>query len=116
MNIEHSNHKIAPAEKYPLTKDEDAYPCMEDWEYRSVVGIMLYLAGSNRPDISYMVHQCTRFSHNSKHSHEVGVKYIAWYLKGTKDKGLIHKNTSQKIKLGLFAYDDLFVLKVEQEF
>ena len=64
---------------------------LRKWNYCSMVRILLYLAGSNRPDIAYAVHQCARFSHNPKASHEVGVKHIARYLRGTRDKGLIMK-------------------------
>ena len=89
MNMTDSNPKFTPGDKFPLVKDADGDPCREDWEYRSVVGMMLYLAGSNRPAISYAVHQYVRFSHNSKKCHEVGLKSIAICLKGTRDEGMI---------------------------
>ena len=67
---------------------------------------MLYLAGSTRPDISYVVHQCAQFSHNPRHYHEVGLKHIAQYLQGTKDKGMILNLNSKNLKLDLFADAD----------
>ena len=72
----------------------------------SIVGMLLYLAGSTRPDIAYAVHQCARFSHLPKASHEIGVKHIVRYLKGTRDKGLIIKPDAKDLKLGLFADAD----------
>ena len=75
-DMEECNYKYTPAEKLPLGKDKSGDPSREDWEYRSVVGMLLYLAGSSRPDIAYVVHQCARFSHNPKNSHEVDVKHI----------------------------------------
>ena len=68
--------------------------------------MLLYLAGSTRPDISYAVHECARFSHQPRASHEVGVKHIVRYLKGTKDKGLIMKPYKDNLKLDLFAAAD----------
>ena len=62
--MQESNIKYTPAEKEPLHKDLDGSPCCEEWDYRSIVGMLLYLAGSTRPDIAYDVHQCARFSHN----------------------------------------------------
>ena len=67
MDMEDCNHKYTPADKDPLCKDVNGAPCCEDWDYRSIVGMMLYLAVSTRPDISYDVHQCARFSHSPKH-------------------------------------------------
>ena len=62
--------------------------------------------GSSRPDIVYIVHQCVRFSHNPNHSHEVGVKHIIRYLKGTKDKYLILSPNAAKLQLDLYADAD----------
>jgi hypothetical protein len=36
-------------------------PHSESWNYRSVEGMMLYLAINTRPEISMAVHQCARF-------------------------------------------------------
>ena len=44
---------------------------------------------SHRPDLTYAVHQCARFSHDPKREHGEAVKRIGRYLKGTADKGLI---------------------------
>ena len=77
--LEDCNPKFTPADKVPLDKILDGDSCCEEWEYRSIVGMLLYLAGSTRPDISYAVHQCARFSHKPKASHEIGVTHIVWY-------------------------------------
>ena len=50
---------------------------------------MLYLASNTRPDISFAVHQCERFTNNIKASHETDVMRICRYLQGTKDGGLV---------------------------
>ena len=75
----------------------------------------MYLASNSRPDIAFAVHQCARFTHNSKASHEKGLLRICAYLKGTHDKGLIFKPTFNNISvdcyvdadfLGLFGTED----------
>ena len=78
-----------PAVTTPLGQDLDGKAFSEEWEYSSIVGMLMYLGQNTRPDIAFAVHQCARFTHNPKHSHAIGVKRIIWYLQGTKDKGMI---------------------------
>ena len=54
--MDDSNPKYTSAENDPLHKDGRGGLCCEEWNYCSVVGMMLYLAGSTRPDIAYAVH------------------------------------------------------------
>jgi hypothetical protein len=63
----------------------------DEWNYKSVCGMLLYLSTNSRPDITYAVSQVCRFSHDPKQSHAAGVKRIVRYLAGTKDKGTIFK-------------------------
>lgn len=51
--------------------------------------MLLYLSGNTRPDITFAVHQCARYSHAPKQSYAVAVKQILRYLKGTSAKGMI---------------------------
>ena len=103
-----------PANLHPLGADKNGKPFNEDWSYPSAVGQLLYLSSNSRPDIQFAVHQCTRFTHNPKHSHAQAVKRIACYLKGTADKGLIMTpDTSQGLDChcdadfcGLWGHED----------
>mmetsp|Transcript_35250 Transcript_35250/g.50024 ORF Transcript_35250/g.50024 Transcript_35250/m.50024 type:complete len:80 (-) Transcript_35250:510-749(-) len=52
----------------------------EDWDYASVIGMLMYLAHNSRPDIAYAVHQAARFTHDPKKSHAVAIKQILRYL------------------------------------
>ena len=70
--------------------------------YASIIGIMFYLVSNTRPDISFAVHQCARFTHNTKASHETAVKRICWYLQGTKDNDVVF-NPSKKLVVGFYA-------------
>ena len=58
--MEDCNIKFTPADKVPLNKDLDGDHWCEEWNYRSIIGMLLYLAGSTCPDIAYDIHQCTR--------------------------------------------------------
>lgn len=66
-------------------KHDDSFP------YRSIIGKLNYLEKSSRPDISYAVHQCARFSQDPRKSHAAAVRWLGRYLAGTKDKGIIFK-------------------------
>ena len=73
------------------------------WNYPSVVGMLLYLPGNTRPDITMAVSQVCHFSHSPKQSHAKAVKHILRYLKGTVDKGMIIRPNGT---LGLGNYCD----------
>ena len=89
---------------YPLlSKDKDGLPRKCPWKYRTAIGMLGYLSGSTRPDISMATHQCARFNNDPKLSHERAVKKIGRYLLDTKDKGLIFKPDTSK---GLECYVD----------
>ncbi len=57
-------------------------------EEASVVGMLLYL-GHSLTDISFATHQCARYTHSPKQSHEAGLQQIERYLKDTLKKGLV---------------------------
>ena len=85
--------------------------------YASVIEMMLYLASNTRPDISFAVHQCARFTHNIKVSHETAVNRICGYLQGTKENGLVF-NPSKKLVVDCYAdadfqdWGDMKILKI----
>jgi hypothetical protein len=51
--------------------------------------MMQYLQGHSIPDIVFAVAQCSWYTHNLKHSHEIALQRIGLYLQGTKNRGLI---------------------------
>jgi hypothetical protein len=72
-----------------LYPDLNGHPRQEKWNFRSVIGKLNFLAQNTRPDISFAVHQCARFSSKPTALHELAVKRLGRYLLATKDKGLI---------------------------
>ena len=68
LDAAESTGKWTPAEKKPLTKDEDGEPAHRKFSYASVIGQLLYLVGRSRPDISCAAHQAARFSYSRKRS------------------------------------------------
>ena len=66
--------------------------------------MLLYLKHS-RPDISFATHQCARYTHLPKRSHENALIRIGRYLKGTLDKGLI-LTPSETLKIDCYPDAD----------
>ena len=67
--MEHCNGLPTPTMiEAPLGTDANGYDAKRDWpnSYYYIIGMMLYLASNTRPDISFAVHQCARFTHNTK--------------------------------------------------
>ena len=89
----------------PVASDKDGPPFNEDWSYRSVTGMLMYLATNSRPDIMYAVHSCARFNHCPKQSHGKAILHIVKYLKSTKKQGLILR-PSQELSIDLMVDAD----------
>ena len=73
------------------------------FHYRSVLGKLNYREKGSRPDIAYITHQCARFLSCPKKEHAEAIRWLARYLKGTRDKGMILQPTGDK---GLEVYVD----------
>ena len=92
-DMEDCNPNYVPAIQTPLGTDKDGPPMEEKWNYRAIVGMLLYLSGNTRPDITFAVSQVARFSNDPKKSHATAVKTILRYLKGTANRGMIMRPT-----------------------
>src|SRR3954467_10115651 len=75
---------------------------VEQREYRSMIGSLLYLCAS-RPDIMLSVGMCARFQAAPKESHVVAVKRIFRYLVHTPNFGLRYPKVSS---FNLIGYTD----------
>ena len=110
--MDHCNGLPTPTKvKASLGTDANGSEAKRDWPnlYASVIGMMLYLASNTRPDISFAVHQCDRFTHSTNVSHETSVKRTCRYLQGTNDNGLVF-NPSKKLVVDCYADADFAVL------
>ena len=65
-------------------RDPNGEPFDKSFHYRSVIGKLNYLEKGTRSDISYITHQCARFTESPKNSHTKALQWLARYLKGTK--------------------------------
>jgi Reverse transcriptase (RNA-dependent DNA polymerase) len=105
LGLEDARTSSIPADTKTLGKSVNSESTKESWSYSSVVGMLMYLCSNSRPDITFAVHQCARFTHCTRRVHEQAVKRIARYLRGTKDKGMIIKPNGD-LKLDCYADAD----------
>ncbi|XP_039968112.1 secreted RxLR effector protein 161-like [Bactrocera tryoni] len=67
-------------------------------QYQSIVGALMYLAISTRPDIIHSVSKLSQRNTNPHIEHEAGVKHLLRYLKKTADFKLHYVKTGKDIE------------------
>jgi hypothetical protein len=75
----------------PLTNSQEP-PNIKS--FQSLVGSLLWIARSTRPDIAYAVHRVTRKAHQPSLEDWKKAKKVARYLKGTKELRLVLRNAN----------------------
>ena len=80
----------------PANEEDD---CMDQPQYQSAIGSLMYLSVSTRPDISYAVSSLARYSSKPTKQHWTALKRLLRYLKGTTKYGILFSKeaTSQCI-------------------
>ncbi|CAM8983199.1 unnamed protein product [Rhodiola kirilowii] len=59
-------------------------------EYSQVIGCLMYVMTSTRPDIAYAVGKLSRYTSNPSNLHWEAIKRVLKYLKGTMNYGLVY--------------------------
>ncbi len=77
-----------------LFKDEPTFDL--NFNYRSLVGKLNYLAQTTRPDIMYAMHQIAKYSSDPRQSHGEAILDLVCYLKKMHDLGLKFKPYPKK--------------------
>ena len=73
-----------------LTHATDNDDCINQHEYQSAIGSLMYLSVSTRPDISYAVSSLARFSSKPTKEHWTALKRLLRYLKGSTKYGILY--------------------------
>ena len=109
LGMENANGCKAPMEHgYRSQKlQEDEEKGSEEY-CRSILGSLLYISGSVRPDISFACNVLARHVSNPALRHQNAAKRIVRYLSGTKEMGIImeRKNDNKEINLTAFCDSD----------
>ncbi|XP_046811979.1 secreted RxLR effector protein 161-like [Lucilia cuprina] len=65
--------------------------------YQNLVGSLMYLAVSTRPDIAHIVSVLSQYNTNYGKEHWIAAKRVLRYLKGTPNIGLHYKRTNEQL-------------------
>lgn len=82
-------------EMSPTTKEEKVK--MSQVPYRNLIGSLMYLATSTRPDIAHAVSSLSQFSENPGEEHWRAAKRVIHYLKKTINMGITFTKTGKKL-------------------
>ena len=74
--ISDCNTRGSPTNFTPLGTDSNVPNFKEQWNYASVIGMLMYLSSNSHPGIQFSVPQCAQFSHVHRSSHEESINHI----------------------------------------
>jgi len=80
-----------------LKRSEPSDEVFERYPYQNLIGSLMYLAVSTRPDIAYDVSSLSQLHTNYTTEHWIAAKRVLRYLKGTPDYGLTFEKTGKDL-------------------
>ena len=91
----------------PLFAHRDSQPHDDSFNYRSALGMLMYLGNNTRPECAFAINACAQYSINPKLPHAEAVRRICRYLKGTANEGVIVRpNDDAEVKLDCYVDAD----------
>jgi len=99
------NSKSTPAATEALPAYKPVNVTEPTFYYASILGMLQYLQGHTRPDISFAVSQCSRYIHFHTNMHITALKRIGRYVLKTSEKGII-LNPSSKLTVDCYVDAD----------
>ena len=85
---------VSSLRSYSDSEDHDA-----SFNYRSALGMLMYLGNNTRPECSYAINACAQYSIEPKKPHAEAIRRICRYLKGTIEDGIIISPDSSSFTL-----------------
>ena len=92
---------------YPdkMARGEGEFVPMQYVPYKHLVGALLHLANTTRPDIAFAASFLSRFMQNPRKVHWNAAKHVLKYLKKTRNLGIIFRQSDEK-GFRLIGYTD----------
>ncbi|XP_041564465.1 secreted RxLR effector protein 161-like [Drosophila elegans] len=89
-----TNEKLS-TEMCPKTENEKEE--VSSVPYQSLIGALMWLAVSTRPDIAFAVSALSQYNTNFGKQHWIAAKRVLRYLKGTQDYCLVYKRSGKDL-------------------
>ena len=107
FNMFDCNIKKLPCDP-SITKlnDADSKQFVDNTQYRSMVGSLVYLTSCTRPDLTYIVTKLSEKLECPTQAYLNACKFVLRYLRGTIEKGLVYKRSSNGLKLVGYSDSD----------
>ena len=99
IGMEDCNATRTPASGPLFASTESAPHKHSSFNYRSILGMLMYLTNNTRPECAYAVNACAQYSIAPKLPHAEAVRRICRYIKGTTDKGLLIRPPGDELSL-----------------
>ena len=77
-------------------RDEGEYEKLPRVPYMELVGSLVHLSNTTRPDISYACYLLSRCMQDTRRCHWNAAKAVLRYLKGTKDCGIVYSRNGKR--------------------
>lgn len=98
FSMDQSNPTTTPMETTPIP-ESDKQLLEDDKPYRELVGCIMYVMLTTRPDLSFAINFFSRYQHEQTEARWKGLKRILRYVKGTLDLGLFFtRNGEEKLE------------------
>lgn len=78
-------------------ENHDECELVNEKEYRALIGKLLYISGSTRPDIAFSISSLSRFNNKPHKIHQKAAINILRYLKGTINYEIVYKRTGESL-------------------
>lgn len=83
----------------PLFAYPDSPQHNHSFNYRSALGMLMYLTNNTRPECAYATNMCAQYSVDPRQPHAEAVRRICRYLKGSSSEGLYIKPAGSQLSL-----------------
>lgn len=99
-NCRKTSTPLDPGQKFEKCDNCSEKNCekIDPKKYQSLIGSLLYLSISTRPDISYAVNKLSQFNVNPHSEHWSAAKHILRYLSSTRNMKLTYRKTTKKLE------------------